>query len=367
LWLAAALDEPVDQLMALERVLAINPRHPQALAGAQALRQRLGQVVAQQADPQPAPDQGLAAEPANQPSSLQAEPIPVATDLAQTASSPEPAIAADPAVATYDTLSAEDDPFQCAYCGRQTHPDDESCRHCRRSLLVPGPWSGGGYLYVALLASGIQLQLALVQALTSYMITSFPQAATILPLASLWISHLLLPAILRALAWTVVVLVLLGEYDGGFGIAAAVAAFDLIWAGVGYKLGFLGPAQAGANAALGVVIFLIGLLAVISRVQSRRRLRVVPDRNLEGAIMFHRRALMYARQGKWALAALHWRRAISRSPSEPMYYKALGRADARLGRYAEAVRAFKSGAEAAPDDQEFTRLIEKVRAHARSS
>src|SRR5712692_2537695 len=114
LWLAAALDEPADQLMALERVLAINPRHPQALAGAQALRLRLGQVVAQ-----PAPDQGLAAEPANQRSSLQAEPIPGATDLAQTASGPEPAIAAEPAVATYDTLSAEDDPFQCAYCGRQ--------------------------------------------------------------------------------------------------------------------------------------------------------------------------------------------------------------------------------------------------------
>src|SRR5260221_6047436 len=61
LWLSAALDEPADQLMALERVLDINPRHPQAMAGAQALRQRLGQVVAQ-----PAPELDLAAGPADQ-------------------------------------------------------------------------------------------------------------------------------------------------------------------------------------------------------------------------------------------------------------------------------------------------------------
>src|SRR5438270_293997 len=31
LWLSAALDDPADQLLALERVLEINPGHPQAL------------------------------------------------------------------------------------------------------------------------------------------------------------------------------------------------------------------------------------------------------------------------------------------------------------------------------------------------
>jgi len=115
------------------------------------------------------------------------------------------------------------------------------------------------------------------------------------------------------------------------------------------------------------VVFLIGLMAVISRWQGRLRQKVVLDRNMEGALMLHRRALVYSRQGKWALAALHWRRAINRSPNEPIYYKALGNANARLGRYAEAVRAFKSGAEVAPTDHEFGRLIEMVRAHARSS
>jgi hypothetical protein len=56
-----------------------------------------------------------------------------------------------------------------------------------------------------------------------------------------------------------------------------------------------------------LIIFLIGLMAVISQAQSRLRLRVMPDRGLVGPQMFHRRAMVYARQGKWALAALHWR------------------------------------------------------------
>jgi tetratricopeptide (TPR) repeat protein len=207
----------------------------------------------------------------------------------------------------------------------------------------------------------------LVQALASYLVTSYPQAASILPLLSSWTSNLLAPAIVRVLAWAVAVLLLLSDYEGGYGIAAIVAVVDLAWAAIGYQLGWLALLQTEVNAGLAVIILLIGLMAVISQAQSRRRQRVVVDRNLDGALMFHRRAMVYSRQGKWALAALHWRRAISRSPSEPIYYKALGKANARLGRYAEAVRAFKSGAEVAPSDREFNRLIEMVRAHARSS
>jgi tetratricopeptide (TPR) repeat protein len=367
LWLSAVLDEPGDQLMALERVLAINPRHPQALAGANALRQRLGKAdsTVQPPGDQPASDQAALIEPPGLPLATVSQPQ--IYEQAPAATFPVEVLPAEPTATPYDTLAAEDDPDQCAYCGRRTHPDDDRCRHCGRSLLVPGPWRGGGYLYLALLISGIHLQLALVQALASYLVTSYPQAASILPLAALWVSHLLLPAVLRAVAWTVVVLLLLSDVESGYGIAAMVAAMDLAWAGIGYKFHYLGPAQAGANAALGVVIFLIALLAVISQAQSRRRLRVVLDRNLEGAVMIHRRAMTYAHQGKWALAALHWRRAISRASSEPLYYKALGRANVRLGRYAEAVRAFKSGAEAAPNDREFNRLIERVRALARSS
>jgi hypothetical protein len=50
---------------------------------------------------------------------------------------------------------------------------------------------------------------------------------------------LLVPAILRAIAWAAIVLLLLGDYEGGYGIAALVAVIDLTWAGTGYQLGYL--------------------------------------------------------------------------------------------------------------------------------
>jgi tetratricopeptide (TPR) repeat protein len=368
LWLSAVLDEPGEQLMALERVLAINPGHPQALAGAQALRRQLGQeaVSVQQSAEPSAPEPIGVGDPAPPASAVIVQQPPDPTEDGVARPPVEVLWPADPSSAAIDTLLAEDDPYQCAYCGQQTHPDDERCRHCGRDLLVAGPWRGGGYLYLGLLLAGVQLQWALVQALASYLVTSYPQAASILPLLSAWTSNLLAPALVRALAWAVVVLLMLSDYDG-YGIAAIVAVVDLAWAAIGYKLGVLALVQAEVNAGLALVVFVIGLMAVISQAQSRLRQRVVPDRNLDGGLMFHRRALVYSRQGKWALAALHWRRAISRSPNEPIYYKALGNANARLGRYAEAVRAFKSGAEVAPSDREFIRLIEMLRAHARSS
>ncbi len=373
LWLSAALDDPADQLMALERVLAINPQHPQAMARAQTLRQRLGQPVA---PPTRVPGTETEsetsiirpqAETTGTVVTILASSPPMAADSARVPSQIEVIMPDNPAASPSDTLLSEDDPYQCAYCGRQTHPDDERCRYCGRSLLGPGQWRGGGYLYFALLVAGVQLQLSLIQALAAFVVGISPRSLALLPFGSLWVSHLLIPAVLRTVAWAIVVLLMLGDFEGGFGVAALVAAVDLAWAGIGYQLGVVPSAAAQINAALGVVIFLIGLLAVISQAQSRVRLRVVLDRNLDGAVMLHRRALAYARQGKWALAALHWRRAISRSPSEGLYYKSLGRANVALGRYAEAVRAFKSGAEVAPADREFSRLIETVRAHTRSS
>src|SRR5579859_4115871 len=361
LWLSAALDDPRDQLLALEHVLAINPHHPQAAAGVQALRQRLGQASAVA----PAATPAAAADPPGLTLPASAETVTGTTPAAAiVGSAPSPPKSA---AAVYDTLSAEDDPYQCAYCGQLTRPDDDRCRHCGRSLLAPGPWRGGGYLYLGLLVTGLQLQLALVQALASYIMTTYPQATRFLPVSWFWSSSPLVPATIRAIAWAVVVLLLLGDYAGGYGIGALVALVDLLWAGAGYRLGYLAVPKDAINTGLSVVIFAVGLMAVISQAQARVRLRVGPDRGLVGAALFHRRALHYARHGMWALAALHWRRAISQSPAEPVYYKALGRADVRLGRYAEAVRAFRSGAEAAPNDAEFARLIEKVRSHARSS
>jgi tetratricopeptide (TPR) repeat protein len=214
---------------------------------------------------------------------------------------------------------------------------------------------------------GLQLQAALLQALVAYLHDGYPQVLHMIPSASQLTTNLLVPAIVRAAAWAVIVFMLLSDAEAGYGAAASVAVADIVWAGAGYRLGYLSQLLAGVNATIAAIIGLVALAAVVSQAQARVRLRVVADRKLDSAHMFHHQALVYVRQGKWALAALHWHLAITRAPREPIFYKGLGRAQVRLGRYSEAVRSFRSGAEAAPGDAEFIRLIEWVRTLARKS
>src|SRR5512136_1129527 len=82
LWLSRAVDDPADQLVALENALTLNPANPAARASAGALRAQLG--LAEPAPPAPPP---LAAE------------LPP----------PQPAAAPD------DDL-LDRDPDQCIYC-----------------------------------------------------------------------------------------------------------------------------------------------------------------------------------------------------------------------------------------------------------
>jgi tetratricopeptide (TPR) repeat protein len=259
----------------------------------------------------------------------------------------------------YPLLAAipEDDPYQCAFCGRLTEPDATRCPHCRRSLLAAGPWHGGGHLYLLLILAGLQTQSAVVQAAGVYGYENFPSFARLLPGEQIWAANLVGPAILRAVLWAVIVVVLISANRNSFRTALAVSAADLAWTTIGYVRQDVGQVLAAANALFSGFIFLICLAAVLGELQARVRLRVVLDKNLQGAELYHRHAAVYAHQGKWALAALHWRRAIALNPHDPAYYKALGHANARLDRAAAAHRAWTSGAELDPADPDYPRLL----------
>jgi hypothetical protein len=263
--------------------------------------------------------------------------------------------------------AAEDDPDQCAYCGRLVDPQVERCPYCRRGLLASGLWQPGVYQYVLLILVGLQVQFSMLQGLAAFLQANYPETLSFLPMGEVLAHNPLWPALMRVVVWAVLLLMLLNDRPIAYASAAGLAALDLAWAGGGLALGVLAKELAGVLGALGIGIAVTGMSAALSQAQARRRLRVVPDRGLNSGLMFHRRAEQYARRGLWALAALHWQRAIVHSPREPRYYKALGTAQARLGRYAPAVRSFGSGAELAPLDQDFGRLIEAVRASARST
>ena len=341
LWLSAAMDDPTDQLVALENVLALNPEHTQALAGAQALRQKLGVAEPVSPDPlvmdAPAPPEPVPAAP------VELHPVRVAGP--------------PPAIHTYVAAIPEDDPYQCAYCGRQTEPEELLCPHCGRSLLTAGPWQGGAYLYVILILVGVHTQLAVLQAVGVYGFENSPRFAALLPGTEIWAANAIVPAIVRAVLWAFAVFVLLNESSWTYRLLLLIAAADLAWTGAGYALGYVGELLAIVNMAASGLVFSLAVLSMLSQTQARVRLKVSLDRNLQGAHFFDRHAAVYAREGKWALAALHWRKAIALQPRLPAYYKALGGAQAKLGRNEAALRAWRSGADLDPEDHDYARLI----------
>lgn len=345
LWLSAAVDDPADQLVALENVLAVNPTHAQALAGMRALRQQLG--IAESTAPA-APEETR--QPVHPPTALPAIAGPKESE-------PAPIT---PAPVLFAALP-EDDPYQCPYCGRQTEPEDTRCRHCRRGLLVSRLWRGGPYLYFILILVGLHLQSGLVQAAAVYGYENFPRFASLIPASDIWAANLVGPAVMRMVLWALVLLALLNESFGSYRTAALVAAADLAWLGTGAALGHIGQLLAVFNAGASGLVLVLALLALVSEHQSRVRLRTEPDRNVHGAHEYDKHAEAHARAGRWALAAMHWRKAVALQPRQPAYYKSLGRAQARIGRLDEARRAWSSGAELAPADPDFPRLLANLK------
>ena len=362
LWLAAALDDPADQLLALENVLALNPRHPQAQSRAAALRAQLNAAPVPTAPPAPAPTPVPPAAPAP------AQPAASAAEEAWRPSAP-PAVVPQPppAAGEIDLTTFDDDPYQCAYCGRPTAPDDARCPFCGRDLLMPGFWKGGPYLYWLLILVGLQLQAGVLELVGAFLQAQFPEVLARLPGAGPLLATPLLPAALRLAGWAPALLLLLQDHRRAYQVTAVVALADLAWTGTAYTLGWLSAPLAVVNGALGGVCGLLALTALISQAQARLRRRVVLARGMHSAPQMHEAAEGFARQGMWALAAYHWRRAIGKNPRNLEYYRELGRAQVALKQYAQAVKTFRSGLELAPGDREFARLIESVRAYTRNS
>jgi len=214
---------------------------------------------------------------------------------------------------------------------------------------------------VVLILAGLQMQSALVQAAGAYGYQNFPTFAARLPFGEVWAANLVVPAFARTVLWALVLVMVLAETRHSHRAALAVAAADLLWTGAGYALGGVGPLLAGANALLSGLIGLAALAAVVGERQARVRLRVVLDKNMHGADDADRHAVAFARRGQWALAVIHWRRAIALRPRQPAFYKALGLAQARLGRTDQALEAWRSGAALDPGDSEFQRLMAQHR------
>jgi tetratricopeptide (TPR) repeat protein len=158
------------------------------------------------------------------------------------------------------------------------------------------------------------------------------------------------------------------DMESAADFAIGLGLLDLAWTAAAYILfGFPGRFPAILNAALAGLVLLLALLARAARRRGYVRQWTQIDRNVQAPLTLYKHGHDYARQGKWALAALHWRRAVALKPTEAQYHKDLGLAQAQLGRYEAALDALRAGAGAAPGDEEFQTLIAAVEARMRKA
>jgi len=335
LWLAAAVDDPAEQLTALENALALNPHNAPARERRAALRAQLG--LAEPTPPLPSP-------PA---------PHPV----------PPPTPTAPPDFATQFAVDPDDDPLQCPSCGKLTVESETRCPHCRRNLLVSRRWQGGGYQYFLLILLGLNVQGALVQFALPWFVNLLrgPWVESILEWAQLGagLTDVPWPALAARAGLLFFVLALfLADAGLAFPAAALVLALDVVVNGAALALGIIPLPLAAFNLALSGLVLLISLAALFSQAIARERRYTQLDRKLFDAQGFYDRGREYARAGLVALAAVHFQKAVTLQPRTAHFYKALGLAQLQLGRYAKARQTLEAGQSRAPEDKEFAQILE---------
>jgi tetratricopeptide (TPR) repeat protein len=343
LWLSEVVDDPQDQVTALENALSLNPANTAA-------QQRLASL-------QPAP----AAPPAD---------IDRWRDLL-------------PESRQEDVSDGIDEPLQCVYCGRLTAEKDRRCPHCGRNLIervqesdtseflrqamrllvvyaVFGMLDLAGPFFAFNAAAGTANQwgMELLLSYGGWFLGNF------LNIPAQMVGLLIIGYVLRAVLYFVLLFLMSQRfsvaYYGTLGALLADLLFN-IWLGVA---GYLGLAAVGVNGLF--ILSVLGLLFASDREFAvvQQRLMTRADGEARSALDFYKRGHSYRKRGMWALAVAQWREAVGLAPREVQYYKDLGVGYAQLHRYERSLRMLTEARRQAPQDPDLPRMIALVEKQA---
>lgn len=345
-WLSEIVDDDQERVVCLENILTLNPEHAEAQARLEELRAILPDASPSVVDP------------------------------------------VDPSL---------EDPFQCVYCGQPTDVDDEKCPHCRGRLTTHErvarrhtPALIAALLVVAMLAtwSGVEAFGAMLRlsrnatpptTVQTLMDTGLLNPSVFDP-ASL-LGHPLMRAVFgdvlsldyvlarrlfmagnaRLALLIVLTLVLYLRWTPGYYGTLAAILTGLVW-----DLFQVLNRYTGWLA--GLVGILLGLLAILLLFRAEDnfalravRLQVRMHPAAEGAAGAHYWGRQYAREGKHALAAFHFRRAVGRAPGQPEHYKRLAMSYAQIGRFGHSLRVLEQAYKLNPEDDDVQQLQALVR------
>ncbi|MBL8058073.1 MAG: hypothetical protein JNK29_15315 [Anaerolineales bacterium] len=343
LWLSDLLDDPADRIMALENALALNPANAAARQRLIALEAEVGQTPPPPAAPPPA------------------SPTPFPPELPPLAPEAEP----EPGLVLTTGVDPDDDPLQCPFCGELTAEVDDRCPHCRRSLLAPGAWQSGIYLYLLLILLGLGVQAALLEGVLPLVLVALPGAnlQRLLDLAGLGDGLVSVPFAVLFLRFVLLggaLALFLTDAQPAYLFGAAVLTLDVAAHLAAAWFGWLPARVLVVNLVLSAAALLLILAAFVSQGLARRRLFMTLDRDLAGGLSFYQRGQEHLRVGRVALAAAHLQKAVVLEPKAIGYYKDLAAVQARLGRWRKARQTLLAGRQRAPEDPDFARLLAEV-------
>jgi tetratricopeptide (TPR) repeat protein len=263
----------------------------------------------------------------------------------------------------------------CAYCAYEIDFDDKKCPNCRRRLTARSfryPLSSKELtMFWALLLAVAEL--FLFQAVLDVIVRE-PFAAVVWHSMLFVLIGVLAASVALRQLWAypasiVVLLILFTVMLLGFmagkpaeELIAEIAGEDLVsilsidldYVFMRSLLTFGDVLQFAAV----TIALLYGILRIgpdFERVQIRYIARV--DRGMSDAAAYFARGKLYAGQGMWATAILHWRRAAAKDPSRAYYQRVLGEAYARLGYYERSFDVLKSALERTIDPDSQINLI----------
>ncbi|MDM8532863.1 hypothetical protein QUF63_17000 [Anaerolineales bacterium HSG25] len=416
LWLSQLADNMDDKFLCLENVLTLEPEHPVA--------QPLKKWLQNQANPSLAADTAshdvddaiddstattkkpsrnlirpikvtkpseassddllpVFPEPFEQTAPLEQAPTELNEPEIITPQSLPPILVDDESSSSTDFL---DDEWLCPYCAKETAEEDNSCPHCRKSLLVitrtreeRSPWLIRGiwlqlglafyvftlgFIYMGISArmGGVQVDLFDLLPIYVGLSTEQPPEQVELMLESI-------PLTMFWSYWVFITFSILMSALLFFRINMANLIY-LMYAGSIILCTLLATILFSTSHYVLIALMLIFVIGVIQLVigmhiapdfsTKTTRLKTEIDQDAKGHTSLFISGRDYSRKGMWGVTVLHLRRAVMRRPNEVSYLLLLTKGYIKLNHFNMAEDTLNHVAQLKPDSTELQSLREML-------
>ncbi len=287
---------------------------------------------------------------------------------------PEPLVPPDPP--SVQLWAKFDDERRCPYCAASTNFDDRRCAACKHSLWLKVPrrekhstlllvlmaLQAANTLFMALVPiialSGVGMLLG-VRDPFSLLPLYFGGKSEAAPEATRLVLQML-PPLLFFLMWlptlfsTATLVGLYLRWTPLYYIMLVSAVLQVLVSFIALLQSALIPGGIGVG--LAVFQFFIILQVEDDFIKDRIRILLRPDEDIKGTTGLLMRGRLYASQGLWALAAIHYRRAAATVRNEPSAHLALAAACIKLHEYDLAASTLAEARVMLPNDPKIAQL-----------